>query len=132
MSNTQYFFDTYALFEIVRGVKEYEKYASMNGITTIFNIAELNLNLKKSLSETEADALTTKAFNQTIPVTLEDIQKAMTFKKKHTKLSIPDCVGYMTALKYGFLFLTGDEDFKHLPNVHFVNTRTKEDFLNVA
>jgi len=43
-----FFFDTYAFFEIINGNPAYEKYMNCDGITTIFNIAELNYNLKKS------------------------------------------------------------------------------------
>ncbi len=42
MDSPAYFFDTYAFFEIIRGNPGYRKYAEVQAITTIFNLAELN------------------------------------------------------------------------------------------
>jgi uncharacterized protein len=42
-----YLFDTYALFEIIYGNPNYENYSNASIVTTIFNLAELNYNLKK-------------------------------------------------------------------------------------
>ena len=47
MNEEKFFFDTYAFFEIIRGNPKYEKYKNVIAITTIFNLAELNYNLKK-------------------------------------------------------------------------------------
>jgi predicted nucleic acid-binding protein len=119
MSNA-YFFDTYAFFEIIRGNPSYTKYVEAEVITTLFNLAELNYNLKKEKDKKIADEITDKYKDYCIPVSLEDIKKAMDLKLQHKKLSIPDSIGYTLAKKHDVKFLTGDEGFRDFSNVEFV------------
>jgi len=51
MNNETYFLDTYAIFEIIEANPKYEKYTNCRFITTLFNLAELNYNLKKNMSK---------------------------------------------------------------------------------
>lgn len=118
--NSKYFFDSYALFEIVFGNKKYAVYAEAGGVTTIFNIAELNYGLKKEKSKKEADNVTDSLKSATIKVLWEDLKEAMDLKLKHKNLSIPDSIGYITSKRLGIKFLTGDGDFKDFENVEFV------------
>ena len=115
-----YFFDTYAFFRIIEGNLNYEKYKDVKAITTIFNLAELNYNLKKEKDKKIADELTKKYWDFLVEVSLEDLEKAMDLKIKYKDLSIPDVIGYIIAKKYGVKFLTGDEGFKDFENVEFV------------
>lgn len=115
-----YFFDTYALFEIIRGNEKYANYAKIGGVTTIFNIAEFNYNLKKEMSKKEADKLTNDFKPQTVKVLWEDVIEAMDLKIGQKDLSIPDAIGYIVAKRHKVKFLTGDEDFRDLENVEFV------------
>lgn len=117
---SKYFFDSYALFEVVYGNEKFIPYAKAGGVTTLFNIAELNYGLKKEKSFTEADEITDEFRASTIKVLWEDIRKAMNLKTKHRHLSIPDAIGYIVAKRLGIKFLTGDEDFKDFDNVEFV------------
>lgn len=119
-SCSEYFFDTYAFFEIINGNIKYLKYQNSSVITTIFNIAELNYNLKKEMPKQLADSITEKYHNCVVEVLLEDIKSAMGFKLKNKGLSIPDCIGYIVAKRLGIKFLTGDEGFRNLENVEFV------------
>ncbi len=114
------FFDTYAFFEIIKGNSKYEKYKNTVAITTIFNLAELNYGLKKELSLDVADRITEKYSEFLVELNITDIKKAMTFRRIHKDLSIPDSIGYIVAQKHRLKFLTGDDDFKDLPNVEFV------------
>ena len=116
----QYFFDTYALFEIIYGGKKYDKYAKSGGITTILNLAELNYGLKKEHNAETADKITEKYSNAIIEITLNDVKEAMTLKLSNKKLSIPDAIGYVIAKNKKIKFLTGDEGFKEMKNVEFV------------
>lgn len=120
MSEEVYFFDTYAFFEIIRGNPKYAKYKSTIPITTVFNLAELNYGLKKETDSREADKLTESYKYALVEVTLEDIKQAMDLKTKKRVLSIPDAIGYTIAKKYNLKFLTGDEEFRNVPNVEFV------------
>ena len=120
MTKTAFFFDTYAFFEIIRGNPTYEQYADASIITTVFNIAELNYALKKEVAEKTANEYAEKYWNFVVPVTLADVTKATSLKRKHKDLSIPDVIGYVVAERHNVNFLTGDEGFRNLPNVEFV------------
>ena len=84
-----FFFDTYAFFEILEGNPDYERYRHTHAITSIFNLAELNYNLNKEKSKEFADLITDTFSQFIIPVFLSDIKAAMDFKIKNKKLSIP-------------------------------------------
>jgi|SRR3989344_6319364 len=120
MNNETFFFDTYAFFEIIRGSPKYKDYLNSNIITAIFNIAELNYNLKKEKNKEVADNITKKYYQFIVEVTLNDIQIAMDLKTNKKELSIPDAIGYIIAKKHNVKFLTGDDDFRNMENVEFV------------
>lgn len=120
MNNETFFFDTYAFFEIIRGNPTYQKYVGASAITTIFNIAELNYNLKKEKDKKTANEITEQYKGLCVEVTIEDIKQAMDLKIQNKKLSIPDVIGYIIAQKHQIKFLTGDEEFRNMPNVEFV------------
>lgn len=115
-----YFFDTYALFEIIEGNPNYLPYQNVKAITTIFNLAELNYNLKKSKDKKTADYITQKYWDFLVDISLQDLKEAMNLKIKYKDLSIPDVIGYTVAKRYGVKFLTGDDGFKDFDNVEFV------------
>lgn len=119
MSEETYFFDTYALFEVLAANQKYAKYTKSRMIITIFNIAELNYNLKKEQGK-KADDVIELYQDFAVNVTMEDIKKATDLKLNHKALSLPDAIGYVVAQRYGVRFLTGDEEFRNLPNVEFV------------
>ena len=120
MNDPACLFDTYAFFEIIRGNPSYRKYAEIHAITTIFNLAELNYNLKKEKGRQVADKYVDKYKAFLVEVTLEDVKKAMDLKVGMKGLSIPDVVGYTVAKRLGIKFLTGDEGFRNMPDVEFV------------
>ena len=118
--NETFFFDTYAFFEIINGNPNYKPYVDVKFVTTIFNMAELNYNLKKDKDKKIADEYTDKYSKSIVEVTNDDVKKAMDFKTANRKLSIPDAVGYTVAKRLGIKFLTGDKDFEKIGNVEFV------------
>lgn len=120
MSEEAYFFDTYALFEIIRGNPAYVRYKDSAALITIFNLAELNYGLKKETSKLVADSITDKYSSLLVNVSLDELKEAMNMKIGDKKFSIPDAVGYTVAKKHSVRFLTGDESFRKLPNVEFV------------
>ncbi|MEK6793069.1 MAG: PIN domain-containing protein [Nanoarchaeota archaeon] len=115
-----YFFDTYAIFEVVLGNPKYQKYTNCQIITTTYNLAEFNYNLKKEKNKKEVDELTKKYYNHIVEVKLEDIQEAMDLKTTNRQLSIPDVIGYTIAKRLKIKFLTGDEGFEKMDNVEYV------------
>ena len=120
MSKETYFFDTYAIIEVVRGSPNYASYTNCGIITTIFNLAELNYNLKKERDKATADKITDKYKDAVVGVTADDVKEAMDTKTKNRQMSIPDAIGYTIAKRHGVKFLTGDEDFRAFKNVEFV------------
>ena len=115
-----FFWDTYAFFELLDKNTNYIKYVGNKGITTIFNLAELNYNLKKEFSKSKADEITKFVSNMVVDVSTEDIIEACDLKKKNRQLSLPDCIGYSIAKRAGAKFLTGDKEFEKMKNVEFV------------
>lgn len=120
MSEIIFFFDTYALFEVIRGNPKYQEYRKTTGVTTLFNLAELNYGLKREISKEKADKITQNFSSLLVEVTTEDIEEAMSLRIQHRDFSIPDAVGYTVARRLGIKFLTGDNDFENFPEVEFV------------
>ncbi len=115
-----FFFDTYAFIEVIRGNINYEKFENALGVTTVFNLAELNYILKKEMSKEKADSYIDAYSIFLIETGLQDVKNAMDFKTKNREVSIPDAIGYTIAKRLGIKFLTGDQYFENLSGVEFV------------
>ncbi len=118
----KYFFDTYAIIEIIKENKSYEKYKDEEIITSVLNVGELFYILLREHGREKSDYWHEKLRSIAAQVDMETIIKAMDFRFMHRKkkLSLVDCVGYVMAKERGLKFLTGDEGFKDLENVEFV------------
>ena len=118
----KYFFDTYALFELLHKNKNYSSYLRVGIITTLFNLMELHYRFLILYG----DKLAEIAFNRFLPfiadVSPQIIKEANKFKcfHKKRKLSYVDCIGYVISRKMNIKFLTGDKEFKNMENVEFV------------
>lgn len=118
-----FFFDTYALLEIISGNPNYRIYMSgISVITTKLNLMELHYCLLRTSGKTKADFYF-DAFNEFCVKYNDDIVKEanelkLTFNKRD--LSYVDCIGYVLAKRLGIKFLTGDKQFRDLDNVEFV------------
>ena len=120
---SSFFFDTYALFELINGSPSYKKYEkNINSLTTKFNLMELHYNLLRLKGKETADFYFNKFNEFCIPVDDDTIKEANELKIKISKrdVSYVDCIGYTLAKKRNAKFLTGDEQFKDLDNVEFV------------
>lgn len=117
----KYFLDTYAIIEMIKGNQNYSKYLNAESYTSVLNLYELYFNLLKEFGEEIAGLY----FNKYLPIKLdikdEDIPSGSEFKLKHIKnnISYADALGYVIAARRGLKFLTGDKEFKNLPNVEF-------------
>ncbi len=118
----KYFFDTYAIIEIIEENKNYEKYKEDDIITSILNVGELYYSLLKEKGEEAAETWHEKLKQSALLVDAEIIKTAMKFRfeNKAKKLSFIDCVGYVLAKEKNLIFLTGDEGFEGMDNVEFV------------
>ena len=117
-----YFFDSYALIEVIKGNKNYEKYETTNPICTILNLFELHQYFLKEFNKQTADFWIKKFDYKLLEITKGDIIKASDFRFLHRKkeLSSIDCIGYILAKKHNLKFLTGDSDFEKIENAEFV------------
>ena len=117
-----YFFDTYALFEIINGNSGYEKYKQYPFVICILNVAEFYNGLLKDKGKKEADEIYNNFDFDILDITETLIMEAVGFRHQYKKddVSLSDAVGYLLARKYGLKFLTGDKFFENRDNVEFV------------
>jgi len=117
-----YFFDSYAAIEIIKGNSIYSKYSNQEGAITIFNLAEIYWAVLRDFNEIIANNIYEKYKLFVVEIDDEILKEAIKFRIKHKKrdLSYADCIGYIYALKNDLVFLTGDKEFEKLKNVEFV------------
>jgi len=117
-----FFFDTYAIFEIIDGNPAYNRFGDETIKTSVSNLGELYYGLLLRGKKPKADAWFAFLQPDLVEIDPETMRHAMTFRHAHKKenLSMTDCVGYMLARKLNALFLTGDQGFKNMPHVEFV------------
>ncbi len=117
-----YFFDTYAVVELISGNPNYAVFVNEPVILTMFNLVEIYWVALREYSEEDAEQIYEK-YSQSV-IELEDgiLKEAIKFRKRNKKmdLSYADCIGYIYALKNNLVFLTGDKEFKDMKNVEFV------------
>ncbi len=117
-----YFFDSYAIIEIIQSNPDYARFAEEPVITTVANLAEVYY---YALRTGQTEAYRT-ALNRMRPELLEtdqsDWEKAADFRfgMRGKRVSLIDGLGYRLAQKHGLLFLTGDKEFEKLADVQFV------------
>ncbi len=118
----KYFFDTYAIIEIIRENKNYDKYKDEELVTSVLNVGELFYFLLRDYGEEIAVSWYKRLENIALPIDLETIIKAMKFRleNRKRKLSFVDCVSYILAKENNLLLVTGDPGFENLKNVEFV------------
>ena len=114
--------DTYALVEIIKGNKNYSRFANYQHLTTKISLSELYYYLLRIYDEDKANSYLLKYWDFIISLTQNAISKGMKYKygNKKERLSYADCLGYQAAQELGIRFLTGDEKFRDKENVEFV------------
>ncbi len=119
-----YFFDTYAIVEILNRNENYKKYFEEEVITSTLNLAELFYGFLKEGKGHLIDEWKNKVRILIDKIDIETVIGAVRFKHEHKdkKFSFIDCLGYSIALKLNIKFLTGDEEFRGLNNVEFVKS----------
>ena len=118
-----FFFDTYAMYELLHQNPNYRKYAQeISIITTKLQLMELHYLLLRIYGKEEADIAFERFKEFCVEIEDETIKQATTFRHLNytRKLSYIDCIGYVLARKYNIPFLTGDEQFKEFEGVEFV------------
>jgi len=121
-----YFFDSYALIEIITGNENYKGYTKSKVIITKINLIECYNSWISEMGEEKADYYFSFFKPCCIEILDKDIKDGVKFrihlKSKNKKInpSYIDCIGYVISLRLNIKFLTGDNAFKDLPNVEFV------------
>ncbi len=117
-----YFFDTYAIIEILLDNDNYKRYTDKGVILTKLNLFELYYNVLKDFGDAKADEYSEKYYPFIADYGKEVIKGASKLKLqyKDRNLSMTDCIGYIIAKKLGIKFLTGDKEFENFDNVEFV------------
>lgn len=119
-----FFFDTYALIEIIRGNPSYSDYAKEQFITTRLNLMELYYTLLRLFGEEKADNYFNIFLPSCVPVKNDIIKSAMKFRleqrMKKNLISYVDCISYFVALGSNVRLLTGEKHFLGLKNVELV------------
>ena len=120
-----FFADTFALVEFLEGNAKYVKYFKENQIIVCrLNLMELYYCTLAESSEILAE----KYYNLFLQFCVEPcdstIKQAMKLrlklKKSGKNISYADALGYQVSIESQAKFLTGDREFKGLPNVEFV------------
>ncbi len=123
MELESFYFDSYAIYEIIIANPAYKRYTTgVSVITTKLNLMELYYGLllthNKEIAEKYYDIFAEYA------VEIDDavIKQAMEFRfaNKHKNLSYVDCIGYTIARRRNTKFLTGDKEFKDMIGVEYV------------
>src|SRR3989344_3734635 len=101
-----YFFDTYAIIEIIKENKSYEEYNQEEIITSILNFGELYHALLRDFNESLANEWKEKLKGCYLTLSEDIIVNAMKFrfKNKDKNLSFIDCVGYVLAKENNLKF----------------------------
>ncbi len=123
MTDEAYFFDTYALIEILRKNPQFQRYVGLGAALTKLNLFELYCALRRDgKSRQSASAAVRIAAGYRVGLVMGDMERAaeMWLSKRKQDLSMTDCVGYVIAKRLGVKFLTGDRQFKDMPNVEYV------------
>ncbi len=118
----KYFFDSYAIIEILKENPKYSIYTSEIAVLTIFNLAEIYWSALLDYEEDKANIIFDTYKKAVIEIDDDTLKEAIKFRKEHKKqdLSYADCVGYVYAKRNNLKFLTGDNKFENLPFVEFV------------
>lgn len=125
---SKYFYDTYALYEILAGNKKYERYKEGIIITSLLNLIEFHYSMAVKYGESISKKFLEIILKECVLVDIsyDIIVEANLFRlnnkpsSKKKKFSYPDSYGYILAKNLGIKFLTGDEDFAGYNNVEFV------------
>ena len=119
---TAYFFDSYAIIEIIKKNNNYSPYLDKDINLSIFNLAEIYYSVLNSYNEEKANEIYELYKEGVVEISDDILKKAMKFRKENKKknLSYTDCIGYIYALENNMKFLTGDKEFERMKNAEFV------------
>ncbi len=119
----KYFYDSYAVIEYINNNPKFIEYFEKNsGVLTVMNILEIGYSSLIEAGHEKTEIVLKRLWPLVVQPTQEEVMESIIFRKRNNKrdLSYADCIGYIIAVKRGIKFLTGDIQFKNLPDVEFV------------
>lgn len=116
-----YFFDTYAIIELMLDNPSYEKYRNFPVKLSILNIGEVYAIILRDKNKDEADKWLSDYNFELLEISPKIMARAVHFRFMHkNNISLTDAAGYILSLENNLKFLTGDKEFKGMENVEFV------------
>ena len=117
-----YCLDTFALVEISEENPHYSKFFDSDFVITAPTLAEFYLVIYKKLNQKTADYWLEKLKPNARAASLDVWIRAVKFRheRKKENLSIFDAIGYAFSLENGYIFVTGDVQFKDKKGVEYV------------
>ncbi len=116
------YLDTYALVEIAKGNKNYEKVLEYPFALCELILAEFYFIMLRDTSDAEADFWLKKYLPFAEKSEFSTILEAVKFRSKNLNKNISyfDSFGYIHAIQKGGSFVTGDKAFERLPHVKYI------------
>ena len=117
-----YYFDTYAIIELIKLNPDYNRFDGLKIVTSVMNLAEIYNIFLKDKGRKDADEFFEVCNFKFLEISPKIMVEAVRFRYENRKgnVSLTDSVGYVLALDHKLKFLTGDRQFEKLPNVEFV------------
>lgn len=117
-----YFFDTYAIIELIKLNPNYNRFDGLKIVTSVMNLGELYNIFLKDKGRKHADEFFEACNFEFLEISPKIMVEAVRFRYENRKgnVSLTDSVGYVLALEHKLKFLTGDRQFENMPNVEFV------------
>lgn len=121
-TDNPFFFDSYAIIEVIKENPAYAAYKDAMVITTKLNLFEVFHALCRSAGYASAKKVLEKYWECIQEYDQEVVETAALYKlsNKEQRISMTDCIGYSFARQLGVPFLTGDKEFEGKENVEFV------------
>ena len=116
------FFDAYAIIEIINGNENYQKFKDEVILTNTLHLSEVFYSLLRNFGEKKAGQIISNLDFEFIEISEDIVIKSaeFKFKNKNKNFSYSDCIGYISAISEGIVFLTGDKEFEGFEGVEFV------------
>ncbi len=118
--NEVYFFDAYALIEILKQNPVYKPFANIKFVTTRLNLFEVYHKLLTDHGKETADPFLENYYPYARPLDRKTLRAAAHLKLRKKKLTVNDCIGYALAQRLSIPFLTGDSTFQGMEGVEYV------------
>ena len=120
-----YVADSFALIELRKQNARYKPYKTAHLIITENALLEFSYYLLREKKDAKQTIKQFWQYTRHITQTVAYASIKMKFALRKKKLSYTDCLGYCLARELKVPFLTGDKQFKDLPNVEWCDSSSQ-------